>query len=139
MQQRQWTTREVQYLHENANEGAESIAKALNRSVRSVECCASRYGVSLRKRWICPKCGHPTFSPLSPRYGWCRTCSIEQSQAKAQEKGKAIRAEILEEEARLLRATRARQAVYSKNDRKKKKLCRMRELREEAENLAATC
>lgn len=38
--QGRWTTFEIGCLHDNAGDGAERIAQALGRSVRSVECCA---------------------------------------------------------------------------------------------------
>lgn len=136
---RPWTTREIGYLHNNACDGVESIAKALNRSVRSVECCASRYGVSLRGRWVCPRCGKATFAPLSPRYGWCRTCCIKKSRDNALQKNRAVRVEIEAEKARLLDAKRARQAVYSDTDRRKNELRRIRESREEGEKRTVIC
>lgn len=126
-------------MESHANEGAQAVADALGRSVRSVECRASRYGISLRKRWICPKCGLPTYSPLSPRYGWCETCCIERTKAGRLQKNQAMRAEVKAEKARLTEAKRARQAVYADTNRRKNELHRIRELREEIENTPSIC
>ena len=62
-----WTSSEVRYLEEHAGDGAVAIAEALGKSVTAIEVQAHRYGLSLRKRWLCPKCGRETFKPLDPR------------------------------------------------------------------------
>ena len=46
-----WTTREIKYLEDHAEDGAEAIAEALGRSVQSVKAQAKRFGLSLRRAW----------------------------------------------------------------------------------------
>ena len=58
-----WTTREIKYLEEHANDGAEEIAEALGRTIISVQVQACRYGISLAPRCRCPKCGAVTRKP----------------------------------------------------------------------------
>ena len=101
----------------------------MGRSVKAVENMASRYGISLRVRYFCPKCSRYVYTPLSPRYGWCRTCSIEESHDNAVMKYREVMREIEREQARILEAKRARQAVYSDTDRKKNELKRLRKQR----------
>ena len=132
-----WTPAEVSYLTAHANEGAQAVADALGRSVRSVECAASRYRVSLRRRWMCPRCSRVTYVPLSAQTGWCRTCTIEESRDVAVMKYREVMREIGREQARILEAKRARQAVYSDTDRKKNELRRLRGEREEIEKRPA--
>lgn len=122
---RRWKRAEVEFMFCHAADGAEYIAERLGRSVHSVECRASRYGLSLRKRWFCPNCGQPSYSPPS-RQGWCQTCAVDLSREKAAEKNHAIRAEIAAEKARIRAAKRERQRIYSMNDRRKNELRRLR-------------
>ena len=82
---RRWTMREIRYLEEHANEGSAAIAKALGRSAGAVRIQASHYGISLRKRWHCPKCGHWSCKPLNARTGWCATCTKRDRRAKLEE------------------------------------------------------
>lgn len=72
-----WTTREIKYLEDHAEDGAEAIAEALGRSVQSVKAQAKRFGLSLRRAWQCPKCGMHVHTPLSPKTGWCQSCTLE--------------------------------------------------------------
>lgn len=111
----QWTTKDLAYLEEHAAEGALAVAIALNRSVSSVKHQASRYGISLRRRWLCRRCGCVTFSAPSPKTGWCVSCTRE---AQADEIASQIHLMEAERE-RELRATRRRQALYSKKNRRK--------------------
>lgn len=113
-----WTTREIAYLEEHASDGATSIAAALGRSVKSVEVQASRYGLSLRKSWLCPKCGLRVFSPLSTTTGWCSTCT-----KAAQNMRMAEQVRDLQEEARREKqVNKERQKLYSAKYRAKKKI-----------------
>lgn len=113
-----WTTREIKYLEEHAGDGAEAIAKALGRSVRSVDNQARRYGVSLRKSWVCPKCGMRVSKPLSSRTGWCAACTKENRMERIAEEVR----ELEEEAKRNERIDRERQRLYSRKSRAKKKL-----------------
>ncbi|WP_302152571.1 hypothetical protein [uncultured Enorma sp.] len=113
-----WTTYKLRYLEEHANEGAEAIAEALGCSRTAVEVQASRYGISLRKRWRCPRCGMVTFRPLSTVTGWCANCTKEARRDRIAEEVR----EMEEEVRRAERENRERQALYSKKHRMKKKL-----------------
>lgn len=108
-----WTTREIAYMEEHASEGAQAVAAALGRSAESVRQAASRYGVSLRVRWHCPRCGHVVYSPLSARTGWCEACTrasrlpalrraVEDARAEAE------RVRAVEREAQRLYAAKSR-------------------------------
>ena len=115
---RQWSTRELRYLEEHAGDGAASIAQALGRSERSVRSQATRYGVSLRRRWLCPNCGHVTYRPLSTVTGWCHVCTMDARRER-------IAAEVADMEEELRReqaAKRERQRLYSRKNRAKKRL-----------------
>ena len=114
---RQWSTRELKYLEEHAGEGAASIAKALCRSVRSVEQQAHRCGLSLRKRQQCPRCGRWTFKPLNRVNGWCIECTKELHMSDLKEQADAMR----DEASRRERNDRQRQRYYSAKSRAKKK------------------
>ncbi len=122
-----WKAHEEAYLREHAGDGAREIADALGRTVPSVKTHASRLGVSLYRRWHCPRCGHWTFTPLSKWSGWCRKCSIDESADTAALKNKQIRREVAEERRRIREAEQRRQAIYSDTDRQKRKLRRLRE------------
>ncbi len=122
-----WRPWEIEYLHAHAHEGAKRISDRLNRSPHSVEVQASRYGLTLRKRWFCPQCGKQVYSPLSPVTGWCRECSIRESKDKAAIKNREVNKELREEERRIQEAKRARQAIYADTARKKEKLRKLRE------------
>lgn len=112
-----WTTREIGYLEEHAGDGAAAIAAALGRSKASVKKQAGRYGISLRRRWHCPRCGHSTGKPLSGKTGWCAACTMRQRR-----EGMAEEVRRMEEEARREESEkRARQRLYSRKSRAKKK------------------
>lgn len=113
-----WTSREIKYLEEHAGDGAEAIAEALNRTKRSVEIQASKYGVSLRKTWVCPKCGMLVSKPLSRRTGWCAACTKERRREFLE---KQVR-ELEEEARRNEREDRERQRLYSRKSRARKNL-----------------
>lgn len=121
-----WTETEEAYLRDHAGDGAQAVADALGRTVSGVKTHASRMGVSLYKRWHCPKCGRYTYKPLSKWSGWCRKCSIEESGDTAALKNKQIRKEVEEERGRIREAEQRRQAIYSDTDRQKKELRRLR-------------
>lgn len=108
-----WSTSEVEYLASHAGDGAASVASALNRSVQAVKVQASRYGISLRRRWHCPRCGNTTFTPLSPKTGWCSACAKEEQAIET-----ARQIALMERDSeRDAEATRRRQAAYSKKSR----------------------
>lgn len=113
-----WTSSEVRYLEEHAGDGAEAIAKALGKSVKAVKNQAMRYGLSLRKRWLCPKCGRETFKPLSNRTGWCVSCTREQRASEIAEQVRAMEEEVRRED----KANRERQRLYSRKYRAKKQI-----------------
>lgn len=113
-----WTSSEVRYLEEHAGDGAAAIAEALGKSVTAVEVQAHRYGLSLRKRWLCPKCGRETFKPLSNRTGWCVSCTREQRAAEIAEQVWAMEEEVRRED----KANKERQRLYSRKYRAKKQI-----------------
>lgn len=114
---RQWSTRELRYLEEHAGEGAAAIAKALGRSVDSVEWQARKCGISLRRRRQCSHCGQWTFRPLNRVTGWCIECTKELHMADLAEQAEAMK----EEASREIRNNRTRQCFYSAKSRAKKK------------------
>lgn len=122
-----WKPDEVRYLSEHASDGAVSIAEKLGRSVISVQVKASRMGLSLCRRWLCPRCGRYTYSPLVNRSGWCIKCSIDESADTAAMKNKRIRMEIAEERRRIEEAKKRRQAIYTDSYKRKQELRRLRE------------
>lgn len=113
-----WTSSEVRYLEEHAGDGAVAIAEALGKSVTAIEMQAHRYGLSLRKRWLCPKCGRETFKPLSNRTGWCVSCTREQRAAEIAEQVRAMEEEVRRED----KANKERQRLYSRKYRAKKQI-----------------
>ena len=115
-QMKRWTSRDIHYLEEHAHEGAKEIATALGRSAESVKWQASRYGISLRKRWYCPKCGHWSHKPLSMKTGWCAVCTKESRRATLEEEVREMR----EEARREREEDRRRQALYAQKNRLKK-------------------
>lgn len=113
-----WTSSEVRYLEEHAGDGAAAIAEALGKSVTAIEVQAHRYGLSLRKRWLCPKCGRETFKPLSNRTGWCVSCTREQRASEIAEQVRAMEEEVRRED----KANKERQRLYSRKYRAKKQI-----------------
>lgn len=80
-----WTTAELKTLEDHACDGIEALSKLLpKRSESSIRKAASRYGVSIARRWYCPMCNREVTTPLKPSTGWCRECSkkrtIEENQ-----------------------------------------------------------
>lgn len=110
---RRWTAREITYLEQHAQDGADAIAAALGRSVTSVQWQASQYGISLRRRWLCANCGRWVHKPLSERTGWCMACS----KAKVRERLESELRDIREEIEREKDEDRRRQAIYSQKNR----------------------
>ncbi len=117
----------MRYLSEHAGDGAVPIAEKLGRSVISVQVKASRMGLSLCRRWLCPRCGHYTYSELVKHTGWCLKCSIDESADTAAMKNKRIRMEIAEERRRIEESKKRRQAIYADSYRRKQELRRLRE------------
>nr|WP_314638710.1 hypothetical protein [uncultured Olsenella sp.] len=113
-----WTTGEIRYLEEHAADGAASVARALGRSRTAVERQASRYGLTLRRHWLCPRCGRKVYSPLSARTGWCQACTREQRIAELADEVGDLEREVMREEE----AKRERQRLYSRKSRAKKRL-----------------
>lgn len=111
-----WNTREICYLEEHANEGAAAIAKALGRSAESVRQQAKEYGISLRRRWHCPKCGHWSYKPLSGKTGWCAPCTKAERRHQLEQEVRDLEREVRREQDE----NRKRQAIYSKKSRLKK-------------------
>lgn len=87
---------------------------------------ASRRGVSLMRRWVCPRCGSKTLTPLVGKTGWCKACTLEQGVYKAHQANQAVRRELDIERRRIAEAERRRQALYKDTNKQKKKLCRLR-------------
>lgn len=121
-----WKQHEEAYLQERAGDGAQAIAEALGRTVASVQTKASRMGVSLYRRYHCPRCGRYTYTPLTKWSGWCRKCSIDASADTAALKNRQIRREVAEERRRIRESEQRRQALYSDTDRQKRELRKMR-------------
>ncbi len=113
-----WTTAEISYLQEHAQDGAAAIASALGRSIESVKQQAKRYGVSLRKKWHCPNCGLLVHKPLNTRTGWCAACSKAHRRERLEQEVAELREEVRRERSE----DRKRQAIYSQKNRLKK-LC----------------
>lgn len=113
-----WYTAEIKYLEDHANDGAEAIAKALGRSVQSVKIQASRYGVSLKQRWQCPKCGRLSAKPLSPKTGWCVNCTKERRIDELAEEVRELEEEVMREK----RNNRERQRLYNRKHNARKNL-----------------
>lgn len=111
-----WTTRELRYLEEHAQEGAEAIAKALGCSPNAIRIQAHTYGISLRTRWQCPRCGHWVYKPLNPKTGWCATCTKEKRRGAIEEEVRQMEEEAMRERDE----NRKRQALYSRKSRLKK-------------------
>lgn len=117
-----WTSGDVRYMEEHAEEGVDSIARALGRSPSSVRTQASRLGISVRRFWKCPRCGMRSSKPLSRVTGWCRTCTLEARM-------EVIAAQIRDMEDEAMReedAERERQRLYSKKNRVKKKCMQLK-------------
>lgn len=125
-----WKRWEIDYLHEHAGDGAEAIAKRLGRTKEAVEVQASRYRVTLRKTWHCPRCGRQVFKPLSTRTGWCDRCTLAESRDSAAIRNREMRKEVERQEQEIKRMTRERQKLYSDTHRlKRRKQRNARELR----------
>ena len=122
-----WKLDEEAYLQAHAGDGAQAIASALGRTVPSVITHASRLGVSLVRRWRCPRCGRDTFSPLVKWSGWCRKCSVDESADRAALKNRQLRKEIAEERRRIKESERRRNAIDVDNSRRRRELRRLRE------------
>lgn len=127
---KRWSQWEVTYLFDHAGDGLEAVAAALGRTEASVRNTASRYGVSLMQSHVCPKCGCVTHSPLNPRRGWCRVCSLELNRDRAKRRDERVRAELADEERRYADVWRERQGYYSSTHRVNKKIRALREGRE---------
>lgn len=113
MSGRPWTMRELEYLRDHAGDGGKAIARALGRSYRAVRTQAATYGISLRRRWTCPRCGSRATRPLDPRTGWCRACSMEVRRRELEERTREMEEEAEREEAE----RKARQALYARRSR----------------------
>ena len=122
-----WREHELKYLENHAGDGAAAIAHALGRSIVSVQVQASRMGLSLCRRYLCPRCGKYSGMPMSQRTGWCRTCTVNDSAESAALKNREVRMQLAEERRRIKEAEQRRQAIYSDTNRKKKELRRLRE------------
>lgn len=112
-----WTVKDIRYLEEHAQDGAEAVASSLGRSVESVRQQAKNYGISLRKRWLCPNCGREVFRPLNVKTGWCSVCTKAAKRVEYEQQ----MAKMLEEVARDKEEDRKRQAAYSRMNRVKKR------------------
>ena len=115
-----WNTAEIRYLEEHAADGVEAVAEALGRSAESVKQQAKRYGISLRKKWLCPKCGHWSYKPLSSRTGWCAVCTKAERRHRLEQEVRDMEEEVRREQEE----NRKRQALYSKKSRIKKSMTR---------------
>lgn len=114
---RPWTSREVRYLEEHAHEGAAEVARALGRTPPAVKFQAHQYGISLRTRWHCPRCGTWVHKPLSDRTGWCRACTLAKRNDELAEEAAQMEEEVRREKEQ----ERRRQAIYARKHRAKKR------------------
>lgn len=112
-----WTTWELRYLDEHAEEGAEAIAEALGKTVKAVQWQASQRGVSLAIRYTCPRCGKTTRQPLNARTGFCKLCNLEVHMAQLKEEARREQEEVRKEQALM----RERNRYYNQKYRAKKK------------------
>lgn len=110
-----WSSREIAYLEDHAHEGAAMVADALGRSVSSVQWQASKYGISLKRRWQCPLCGTWSAKPPSKRTGWCPTCTKARQREKLEREAMELERQVMREREE----NRKRQAIYSKKSRLK--------------------
>lgn len=120
-----WSTREVEYMVEHAREGAEAVAKRLGRSVHAVECQATRYGVSLERRYLCPQCGRESRLALHRVTGLCQLCTAEAYREDSERRARTIREE-LEAERKLKRLRRERNTWDAQASRDRKALRKLR-------------
>ena len=114
---RPWTLCEIRYLDEHAQDGAEAVAKALKRSVSSVQVQASRRGLSLAVSWICPRCGARSRAAPNASTGWCPSCTKAARRERIQREVAELEERVAREEAE----NRKRQALYAKRYRLRKK------------------
>lgn len=110
-----WTTAEIRYLEDHAQEGVAAIALALGRSAESVRQQAKQRGISLRRRWYCPKCGHWSYKPLNGRTGWCAACTKASRRRQLELEVRDLMEEVMREREE----DRRRQAIYSQKNRLK--------------------
>lgn len=122
-----WSRWEVDCLVVHAGEGAEAVAQRLGRSVASVQVMASRLGISLARRWECPRCGKVTYLPLSPKTGACRICTVEETLGKARADNVEARRALAKEQEAVAKAERERQALYSSTSHYRRKMRRLHE------------
>ncbi len=122
-----WSRWEVDFLMAHAGEGAEAVAERTGRSAHAVEVMASRLGISLARRWECPRCGKVTYLPLSPKTGACRTCTVEETLGKARADNAEAKRALAKEKAAIAKAERERQALYSSTCHHRRKIRRLRE------------
>jgi hypothetical protein len=109
----------------HAHEGAAGVIEALeeicgvSRSTKSVINHASRMGVSLRTKVICPMCGMATVS-IDPKTGFCKACTarirIDQTRRRTDE----ARRELQDEQRRLNDANAAYSAAKQAGYRSRK-------------------
>lgn len=114
---RPWTTRELAYLQAHAMDGARAVAEALGRSVDAVKQTARRYGVSLRRRAVCPRCGEETARPLDPSTGWCCACTLAARRRALEDSADSLRGD----DARTRDERRALQRLYNARFRSRQK------------------
>lgn len=117
-----WTVAEIKELEEFSNEGVKALSSRLNRSEASIKMQASRYGISLRPRFYCIKCGKYSYKPLGPNTGWCDACTYEHYQKKVSMQVKQFRQELKEQEERSIEAKRKRDVAYVLKSREKQKM-----------------
>lgn len=117
-----WKPWELELLCRRADEGAEAVAEATGRTVKAVQHMASRMAVSLRRSWNCPNCGQETYTPLSPRTGWCRACSVAESRDNAALKNREVSMKLKAEERRVNAIKQQRGKIYVDTCRKKRRL-----------------
>lgn len=106
-----WTKAEDKVLREYAHTGVHGVARRLKstcgtrRTPASIQCRASRLGVTLYKHAVCPRCGR-VVRRLAPVKGVCPICAAYEPTANQQRAELARAAEPTREDAQALREAR---------------------------------
>lgn len=125
-QRKPWTVQEVRTLEQHSHEGIGNLKKLLpGRSEHAIKHTASRYGISLVRRWHCPMCNKETLKPLRPSTGWCEKCSKRYVIERNQERTRELKMKNLgidPQAAEIADLERQLDATYQENSRLKRGL-----------------
>lgn len=121
-----WTTAELKALEDHACDGIEALSKLLpKRSESSIRKAASRYGISIARRWYCPMCNREVYVPLKPSTGWCRECSKKRTLDENQRVNRELRLRNLgidSDEPRMAELDKQINTLYQDNSRLRKNM-----------------